>query len=221
MTMPATRRRALLVAAVVWVGLGVALVSLAGGAGGFSPDDPTVPRIGFVGLADGKVGLVIGPESFAAAQAVEVRTGSQAQSGRMLWRVERQRAEDAPDGPVDGVIVVGEAPDGFDETDPFVADLPTTWHAEIDNRCFLGSAVAPDGASTGSLATDVVTMADGERITPDSFRAADQGFSECGSSSLGERAAAYIGLISIAIGGVLLVGCWWDWRRGLPAELGS
>ena len=205
------RRRTLLVAAAVWIGLGVILLVVVGGATGFIPDDPTVPQLGFVDAGDGRVAVEVGPTSLAQSEGIEVRSGSEPRNGRMLWRIKRTaRASGTPDGR----IVVGTVPPGFDEVTRLAGSLPRLWHVEVDNRCYFASAVVPTG-----LRTDAVTLSSGERVTPAGFRAADTGFSDCDTNSLGGRVAAFAGLVSIAVGGVLVLAFWWDLRRGLPAEL--
>lgn len=204
------RRRTLLIAGVVWLALGIVLLVVIGGATGFIPDDPVVPRIGFVDAGDGRTAIVVGATSFAQTEGIEIRSGSDARDGRILWHVTRS-GDSATDA---GRIVIGEVPDGFDEVEPFEADLPTLWHAEVDNRCYFASNTAPK-----ALATDVVTLESGERVTPAGFEDGDTGFSSCDTNSLGGRLAAFAGLISIAIGGVLVLVAWWDRRRGLPPEL--
>lgn len=209
------RRRTLLIGGVVWLALGIVLLVVIGGATGFIPDDPVVPRIGFIDAGDGRTAIVVGATSFAQTEGIEIRSGSDARDGRILWHVTRSdgSATDA-DADADGRIVIGEVPDGFDEVEPLEADLPTLWHAEVDNRCYFASNTAPR-----ALATDLVTLESGERVTPAGFQDGDTGFSSCDTNSLGGRLAAFAGLISIAIGGVLVLVAWWDRRRGLPPEL--
>ena len=206
------RRRTLLIAGVVWLALGIVLLVVIGGATGFIPDDPVVPRIGFIDAGDGRTAIVVGATSFAQTEGIEIRSGSDARDGRILWHVTRS-GDSATDADA-GRIVIGEVPDGFDEVEPFEADLPTLWHAEVDNRCYFASNTAPR-----ALATDLVTLESGERVTPAGFQDGDTGFSSCDTNSLGGRLAAFAGLISIAIGGVLVLVVWWDRRRGLPPEL--
>lgn len=203
------RRRTLLVAAVAWIAVGVILLVVVGGATGFIPDDPIVPEIGFVDAGDGRVALEIGPRSFAAAKGIEVRSGSAAGDGRMLWRVTRGSGS----GSGDGRVVVGETPDGFEEAEPLEADLPRLWHAEVDNRCYYGSSVVPD-----RLSADTVTLSSGEQVTVAGFRDGDRGFSSCDTNSLGSRLAAFAGLLAIAVGGVLVMITWWDLRRGSRSD---
>lgn len=208
------RRRTLFVAGVVWLAFGVILLVVIGGATGFIPDDPTVPQVGFVDAGEGRVAIEIGPRSFADAEGIDVRTGSGSQSGdgRLLWGVERTGAAA---GASDGRVVIGDLPDGFREVEAFDGTLPASWHVEVDNECFYGTNPVP----TAALDPELVTLTSGERVTPSSFRDGDVGFSSCDTSSLGGRLAAFVGLISIAIGGVLLIAAWWDLRRGLPSEL--
>ncbi|HOT81359.1 MAG TPA: hypothetical protein PKY13_15295, partial [Microthrixaceae bacterium] len=59
------RRRTLLIAGVVWLALGIVLLVVIGGATGFIPDDPVVPRIGFIDAGDGRTAIVVGATSFA------------------------------------------------------------------------------------------------------------------------------------------------------------
>ncbi|HNI35143.1 MAG TPA: hypothetical protein PLV93_07065 [Microthrixaceae bacterium] len=210
-----TRRRlAFLVGAATWIGLGVVLLVVIGGASGFLPADPTVPTVGFASNADGTHLVVIGPESWPEVEGIEIRSGNQPLEGRLLWAAKRTGPRPAPSPNESTTVEIGIPPPGFDETHALGGDLPRLWHAEVDNRCFYGSAVAPD-----STTTDSVTLEDGQRVTAGGFAAADRGFSACDESTFGGRLAALLGILSIGIGGVLLIVTWWDWRRGLPPEM--
>lgn len=212
------RRRALLIGGLAWIALGVFLLVVVGGATGFIPDDPIVPQMGFVDAGGGRVAVEIGPRAFAAAEGIEVRSGNQARNGRMLWQAKRtaRSTDGVATDATDGRVVIGEVPTGFEQVDALVGALPKLWHVEVDNRCYFGSSVAPD-----TLTTDLVTLSSGERVTAAGFRANDRGFTSCDTNSLGGRLAAFAGVVSIALGGVLLIALWWDLRRGLPPELGG
>jgi hypothetical protein len=199
----------LLGAGVLWLVMGVLIILVTGGISGFLPSDPSVPTIGFSDAGDGRVAIEVGPESFAQAEGIEIRTGSEAQDGRLLWKIKRTGASSKD---ATGRVVVGEVPDGFAETDALEGSLPTLWHAEVDNRCYFGSDTVPK-----SVTADAVTLSSGERITSASFRSNDRGFSSCDTSTMAGRVAALAGLASVALGGVLLIAAWWDWRRGLPS----
>lgn len=213
MTLDRRRRRGLFVAGLAWLALGIVLLLVIGGATGFLPDDPIVPEIGFVDAGDGRVAIEIGPRSFAQAEGIEIRSGSEPRDGRLLWHVTRSGSA-APG--TDGRVVIGRVPDGFEEVEALEGDLPTLWHAEVDNRCYFGSNTVPD-----ELSADLVTLESGEQLTADGFRDGDTGFSDCDTNSLGSRFAALAGLVSIGIGGVLVIVCWWDLRRGLPTALSA
>lgn len=207
--MTGQRRRLLVAAGVVWIALGAGVLAIVGGAGNFLPSDPAVPTIGFVdaGSRAGEpqtIALEIGPESFAGAEGIELRSGTATREGELLWRVGRTGPSA---GTTTGRVVIGEVPDGFEETEALDDPLPSSWHAEVYNRCYVGRGEPP-----AALAADTVSFEDGSRVTIDAFRAGDIGFSECDDSTVADRAAPFLGLVSIGIGGVLLMISFASWR---------
>ena len=207
------RRNRLLVGGPVLMVVGVVLIVVSGGA--FIPGDPAVPDVAFSDAGGGRLAVEIGPRSFPATEGIEVRTGSEALNGRLLWKVARTSSSAQGEA---ATVVVGEVPDGFEETQALEADLPPLWHAEVDNRCYFGMGVAPrEAVPEGKVVSTDPTVI----RTRAAFRADDRGFSSCDDSTFADRAPAFFGLLLLGIGGVLLCLAWWDWRRGLPTELGG
>lgn len=216
------RRRGLLAAGVVWLSLGVLLITVTGGVSGFFPGDPTVPTIGFalVAESDGPAGpaIVISRTALARTKGIEIRSGSQAKSGRLLWGAKRTTAAGAADSgdPNSGFVVIGLPPPGFRSTKVLDGDLPATWHAEVDNGCYFASAVAPK-----SLDNSTVTLENGDRVTAASILDDTAGYSDCNDGTLASRAGVFVGILAAGIGGVLLILAYLAARRKLPVELSS
>ena len=173
-------------------------MAAAHGVCAFVPCSPLTSEIGFSATTDGRTIVETGPVTAADLQEVVVLSGADPSwESPVVWQVER--AGDVPAG-WSGEVVLGEVPEGFEETVPLTLPLTEGTAVGVSNDCYgTITSVLPGPFTPGVVTTEY------DLRTVDQFHADDLGFTPCPPEHDPARLYAGVGLVGGAVGLVLVI----------------